>query len=55
MTENTTIEIGTILSARTHEGMVLTTKVGLPHEAAARALLEFRELRQGSRKTVFPT
>ena len=94
MTVNTTIEIGTILCARTHEGMVeptmngertqmdlpkarevlgmlsgaieaavsdqlifafLTTKVGLPHEAAARALLEFRELRQGSRKTVFPT
>jgi hypothetical protein len=91
---NTTIEIATILSQRTEEGMVelilngekaqmdlpkarevlgmlsgaieaavsdtlifkfLTTKVGLPKEAAARALLDFRELRQGSRATVFPS
>jgi len=90
----TTIEIGTILSNRTKEGMVefalngektqmdlpkarevlgmlsgaieaavsdqllfafLTTKIGLAPETAARALLDFRELRQGSRSTVFPT
>jgi len=90
----TTIEIRTILSQRTKQGMVelqvngeqtqmdldkarevlgmlagaieaavsdglvfafLTTKIGLPEDAAARALLDFRELRQGSRKTVFPS
>lgn len=33
----------------------LTTKVGLSPEAAAAALLDFRELRQGSRATVFPS
>jgi hypothetical protein len=88
------IEIGSILSARTKEGMVefvlngqktqmdlpkareilgmlsgaieaavsdqllfqfLTgKKIGLPAEAAAAALLDFRELRQGSRETVYP-
>ena len=32
----------------------LTTKIGLPEEAAARALIDFRELRQGSREIVFP-
>lgn len=32
----------------------LTTKVGLPEEAAARALVDLRELRQGSRSTVYP-
>lgn len=90
---NTTIEIATILSHRTKEGMVeftlngektqmdlakarevrgmldgaieaavsdalifkfLTTKVGLSEEKACAALLDFRELRQGSRGTVFP-
>lgn len=33
----------------------LTTKVGLSDEKASMALLDFRELRQGSRDTVFPT
>jgi len=33
----------------------LTTKVGITEEAAARALLDFRELRQGSRATVYPS
>ncbi len=90
---NTTIEVGTILSARTKCGMVefvlngekaqmdipkarevlgmlaggieaaisdeliftfLTKKIGLSEEAAGAALLDFRELRQGSRSTVFP-
>jgi hypothetical protein len=90
----TTIEIGTILSARTKEGMVeftlnsektqmdlpkarevlgmlsaaieaavsdqliytfLTTKVGLEPEKAVLALRDFRELRQGSRSTVYPS
>lgn len=32
----------------------LTENVGLGEEAAARALLDFREMRQGSRKTVYP-
>ena len=89
----THIEIASILSHRTKEGMVeftlngdktqmdlakarevrsmldgaieaavsdmlifkfLTTKVGLSQEAAAAALLDFRELRQGSRSTVYP-
>ncbi len=31
----------------------LTTKVGLAEDAAGRALLDFRELRQGSRTAVF--
>lgn len=90
---NTTIEIGTILSQRTKQGMVefvlngektqmtldkarevlgmlsgaieaavsdqliyefLTKKCDLPDRAASAALLDFRELRQGSRSTVFP-
>lgn len=90
----TTIEIGTILSQRTKQGMVeltlngektqmdldkarevagmlsgaieaavsdglifafLTTKVGLSEDKAARALLDFRELRQGTRSTSYPT
>lgn len=89
----TSIEIGTILSNRTKEGMVelvvdghkvqmdiekarevrsmldgaieaavsdalifkfLHEKVGLSEDKAARALLDFRELRQGSRHVVFP-
>jgi hypothetical protein len=33
----------------------LTEKVGLSEDTAAAALLDFRELRQGSRGTVFPT
>jgi len=33
----------------------LTDRVGLSPEAAAAALLDFRELRQGSRGTVYPT
>lgn len=91
--KNTTIEIGTILSHRTKQGMVeltlngektqmdlnkarevlgmlsgaieaalsdgliyafLTTKVGLSDDKASRALVDFRELRQGSRDTVYP-
>ena len=32
----------------------LTDKVGLPLEAAAMALRDFRELRQGSKDTVYP-
>lgn len=91
--KDTRIEVGTILSARTKQGMVelalngekaqmdldkarevlgmlsgaieaavsdgliyafLTTKIGLPEQAAVRALLDFRELRQGSRSTVCP-
>ncbi len=32
----------------------LTKNVGLSEDLAARALLDFRELRQGSRKTVYP-
>lgn len=94
MPENVTIEIGSILSLRTKEGIVelvinghkvqmdlakarevrgmldgaieaavsdalifkfLTTKIDLPEAVAATALLDFRELRQGSRSTVFPT
>ena len=89
----TTIEIASILSHRTKQGMVelvlngektqmdldkarevramldgaieaavsdglifafLTSKVRLSEEAASVALLDFRELRQGSRSTVFP-
>lgn len=89
----TTIEIGTILSHRTKQGVVeltlngektqmdldkarevramldgaieaavsdglifafLTKKVGMSEHAASAALLDFRELRQGSRSTVFP-
>jgi hypothetical protein len=88
-----TLTIGTILSARTKEGMVeitfneekgqmdlpkarevlgmlsgaieaavsdtlifrfLTQKVGLSEPQAASALLDFRELRQGSREVVWP-
>lgn len=33
----------------------LTTKIGLPDEQAGAALLDFRELRQGSRSTVYPS
>jgi hypothetical protein len=33
----------------------LTIKVGLTDEAAAAALLDFRELRQGSKCTVYPS
>ena len=33
----------------------LTTKIGLTDTAAAAALLDFRELRQGSRTVVFPS
>jgi hypothetical protein len=94
----TRIEVASILSARTHEGMVefqisdgertirtqwdlpkareivsmiqgateaaisdqvlfvfLTTRVNLSASAAAAALLDFREIRQGSRSTVYPT
>ena len=93
MPKLSSVEIGTILSHRTKEGMVefclngektqwdlakareiramldgaieaavsdgliyafLTTKVGLSEDKAAAALLDFRELRQGSRETVYP-
>jgi hypothetical protein len=92
--KETTIEVGTILSHRTKEGLVeltlngektqmeirkarevrdmltgaieaaisdslvytfLTQRIGLSGDAAAAALLDFRELRQGTRSTVFPT
>jgi hypothetical protein len=33
----------------------LTTKIRLPEAAAAMALLDLRELRQGSKGTVYPT
>jgi len=88
------IEVATILSRRTRQGMVelmlnhektqmdldkarevrgmldgaieaavsdtlifafLTTKVGISEEAASAALLDFRELRQGSKETVNPS
>jgi hypothetical protein len=91
--KTSTVEIGTILSHRTKQGVVefqlngektqwdlekareihgmlgsaieaavsdslifafLTTKVGLSEDKAAAALLDFRELRQGSRETVYP-
>lgn len=91
--KNTTIEIATILSQRTKEGMVefilngekaqmdlpkarevlgmlsgaieaavsdtliykfMTERVGLDENRAAQMLLDFRELRQGSRSTVWP-
>lgn len=32
----------------------LTTTVGMPEDAAGRALVQFREMRQGSRATVYP-
>ena len=87
------IEIASILSARTKQGMIefqlndertqmdlakarevlgmlagaieaavsdtllyqfRTTKVGLADDQAARALLDFRELRQGTRETLYP-
>lgn len=32
----------------------MTTKVGLDENRAAQALLDFRELRQGTRQTVYP-
>lgn len=90
---DTHIEIASILSQRTKQGMVeltlngektqmdlpkarevvgmlsgaieaavsdelvfkfLTQKIGLSEASAAAALLDFRELRQGSRSTVFP-
>lgn len=90
----TSIEVGTILSRRTKEGIVeltvngekaqldldkarevhrnlggaieaavsdtliyrfLTLKCGVSDEAAGAALLDFRELRQGSREVVYPT
>ena len=94
MKKNTNIQIASILSHRTKQGMVefsingekalmdipkakevagmlteaieaaisdtlifqfLTQRVGLPEDKAAAALLDFRELRQGSRETVYPT
>ncbi len=90
----TRIEIASILSARTKEGMVeftlngektqwdlakareirgmldgaieaavsdtlifkfMVEKVGLPEDAASMALLDFRELRQGTRSTSYPS
>lgn len=91
--KETTLEVGTILSNRTKQGMVeltlngektqmdldkarevvgmlhaaieaavsdtliykfFTEKVGIDGDRAARMLLDFRELRQGSRSTVYP-
>lgn len=93
MSKTSTVEIASILSHRTKQGMVeftlngektqwdldkareiagmlqgaieaalsdgliyafLTQKVGLSDEKASVALLDFRELRQGSRETVYP-
>lgn len=90
---STNVEVGTLLSQRTKQGMVeiavngervqmdldkaravlrmlsgaieaavsdtliyqfLTTKVGLSDDQASRALLDFRELRQGTRAVVYP-
>jgi hypothetical protein len=45
------------IEAAVSDGLVfafLTTRVGLSEDAAGRALLEFRELRQGSRHVVYP-
>lgn len=92
--KTTRIEIGTILSQRTKEGVVelqvngervqmelpkarevlgmlagaieaavsdalifafLTQRIGLTEDQAAAALLDFRELRQGTRSTSWPT
>jgi hypothetical protein len=47
----------TAIEAAISDGLLvrfLTEKVGLPEEAAAAALLDFREMRQGSRRTVNP-
>lgn len=44
------------IEAAVSDGLIfafLTTKVGLAEDAAGRALLDFRELRQGSRTAVF--
>jgi hypothetical protein len=49
--------MATAIEAAISDGLLvrfLTEKVGLPEEAAARALLDFREMRQGSRETVNP-
>lgn len=93
MSKTSTVEIATILSHRTKQGMVeftlngektqwdiakakeicemlhgaieaaisdtlvysfLTQRVGMSDEKASMALMDFRELRQGSRGTVFP-
>ena len=35
--------------------LFLTKNVGLSEEGAARALVDFRELRQGTRKIVYPS
>ena len=46
------------IEAAVTDGLVmafLMTKIGLPFDAAGRALLDFRELRQGSRSTVYPS
>lgn len=45
------------IEAAVSDGLIyafLTSKIGLPENAAAAALLDFRELRQGSREVVFP-
>jgi len=50
--------LGGAIEAAVSDGLIfkfLTTKIGLPEAAAARALGDFRELRQGSRSTVYPT
>jgi hypothetical protein len=49
--------LGTAIEAAVSDTLIyrfLTTKVGLSDEKASMALLDFRELRQGSRDTVFP-
>jgi hypothetical protein len=45
------------IEAAVSDGLIyafLTQKIGLQPDAAAAALLDFRELRQGSRSTVYP-
>ena len=45
------------IEAAVSDGLIfqfLTERIGLSEHAAGAALLDFRELRQGSRSTVFP-
>jgi hypothetical protein len=50
--------LGGAIEAAVSDGLLvkfLVDRIGLPEEAAARALLDFREMRQGSRETVYPS
>jgi len=49
--------LSSAIEAAVSDGLLvkfLVERIGLPEEAAARALLDFREMRQGSRETVYP-